>query len=96
MDVNTGDTRDVSKIPGLGRSPGEGNGNLLQYSCLGKSMDFPDVTRLGEAFPVAVPDVARLGEAFPVATQTHVHSADDAIQPFHPLSSPSPPAYNLS
>ena len=28
--------------------------------------------------------------------QTHVHSADDAIQPFHPLSSPSPPAFNLS
>ena len=26
-------------IPGLGRFPGEGNGNLLQYSCLGKSMD---------------------------------------------------------
>ena len=25
-------------IPGLGRSPGEGNGNLLQYSCLGNSM----------------------------------------------------------
>ena len=26
-------------MPGLGRSPGEGNGNLLQYSCLGNSMD---------------------------------------------------------
>ena len=30
---------DVSLIPGLGRSSGEGNGNALQYSCLGKSMD---------------------------------------------------------
>ena len=28
---------DVGSIPGLGRSPGEGNGNPLQYSCLGKS-----------------------------------------------------------
>ena len=28
---------DMSLIPGSGRSPGEGNGNLLQYSCLGKS-----------------------------------------------------------
>ena len=27
--------RDLSSIPGSGRSPGEGNGNLLQYSCLG-------------------------------------------------------------
>ena len=28
---------DASSIPGLGRSPGEGNGNSLQYSCPGKS-----------------------------------------------------------
>ena len=30
------------------------------------------------------------------STQTHVHRVDDAIQPSHPLSSPSPPAFNLS
>ena len=30
---------DLGLIPGLGRSPGEGNGNPLQYSCLGNSMD---------------------------------------------------------
>ena len=30
---------DVSSVPGLGRSPGEGNGNPLQYSCLGNPMD---------------------------------------------------------
>ena len=30
---------DRVSIPGLGRSPGEGNGNLLQYSCLGNPMD---------------------------------------------------------
>ena len=29
-------------------------------------------------------------------TQTHVHPISDAIQPSHPLSSPSPPAFNLS
>ena len=29
----------VGSIPGLGRSPGEGNGNPLQYSCLGNPMD---------------------------------------------------------
>ena len=29
-------------------------------------------------------------------TQTHVHQVDDALQPSHPLSSPSPPAFNLS
>ena len=32
----------------------------------------------------------------PELTQTHVHQASDAIQPSHPLSSPSPPAFNLS
>ena len=36
---NDGDTGDVGSIPGLGRSPGEGNGNSLQYSCLENSMD---------------------------------------------------------
>ena len=30
---------DLGSIPGLGRSPGEGNGNLLQYSCLQNSID---------------------------------------------------------
>ena len=30
---------DPGSIPGLGRSPGEGNGNLLQYSCLENPMD---------------------------------------------------------
>ena len=32
----------------------------------------------------------------PESTQTHVHQVNDAIQPSHPLSSPSPPALNLS
>ena len=31
---NAGNTGDVGSIPGLGRSPGEGNSNSLQYSCL--------------------------------------------------------------
>ena len=31
--------RDLGLIPGLGRSPGEGNGNPLQYSCLENPMD---------------------------------------------------------
>ena len=32
----------------------------------------------------------------PESIQTHVHRVDDAIQPSHPLSSPSPPALSLS
>ena len=34
--ANAGDGRDAGSIPGLGGSPVEGNGNLLQYSCLKK------------------------------------------------------------
>ena len=32
--ASAGDRRDTGSIPGLGRSPGEGHDNLLQYSCL--------------------------------------------------------------
>jgi len=37
--ANAGDTGDKGPIPMLGRSPGEGNGNLLQYSCLENPME---------------------------------------------------------
>ena len=37
--ANTGDVRDMGLIPGLGRSPGEGNGNPLEYSCLENPVD---------------------------------------------------------
>ena len=37
--ANAGDARDMGSVPGSGRSPGEGNGNPLHYSCLENSMD---------------------------------------------------------
>jgi len=37
---------DLGSIPGLGRSPGEGNGNPLQYSCLENPMDRGELGRL--------------------------------------------------
>ena len=37
--VNAGDLRDAGSILGSGRSPGGGNGNPLQYSCLKNPMD---------------------------------------------------------
>ena len=37
--ANPGDAGGVGLIHGLGRSPGGGNGNSLQYSCLGNPMD---------------------------------------------------------
>ena len=45
--------KDLGSIPGLGRSPGEGNGNSLQYSCLENPMD-------GGAWQATVHGVAEL------------------------------------
>ena len=39
LSANAGDLRDADLIPELGRSPGGGNGNPLQYSCLENPMD---------------------------------------------------------
>ena len=111
---------DLCLIPGQGRSPGEGNGNPLQYSYLENSMDrgawqatvhgiaksqsgtmtqFSSVTQSCSALcnPMnrstpGLPVLHQLQES----TQSHVHQVNDAIQPSHPLSSPSPPALNLS
>ena len=39
LPASVGDVRDMGSIPGLGRLPGGGNGNPLQYSCLENSLD---------------------------------------------------------
>ena len=39
LPADAGDTRDSALMPGLGRFPGGGNGNPLQYSFLGNSLD---------------------------------------------------------
>ena len=39
LPANAGDVSDTDLIPGLGRYPGEGNGNPLQHSCLENPMD---------------------------------------------------------
>ena len=39
LPADTRDIKDVGSIPGSGRSPGVGNDNALQYSCLGNPMD---------------------------------------------------------
>ena len=39
LPASTGDIKDAGSIPGLGRAPGERNGNPLQYSCLENLME---------------------------------------------------------
>ena len=62
LPANTGDLR---LIPGLGRSPREGNGNLLQYSCLENSMD-------RGVWGVTVHGVAESDATQQAHTQTHI------------------------
>ena len=50
--ANAGDIRDSGPIPGLGRSPGEGHGNPLQYSCLENPID-------RGAWPATVPWITK-------------------------------------
>ena len=46
--ANAGDIRDLDSIPGSGRSPGEGNGNPLQYSCLDRGAWWATVLRVAK------------------------------------------------
>ena len=92
-------------------STGEGKGKPLQYSCLEnpmnsmkrqkdrtlkdelpRSVQFSSVTQSCLNHSTPGPVHHQLLEF----TQIHVHRVSDAIQPSHPLSSPSPPAPNLS
>ena len=72
---------------------------MKHKKCKMKTYLFSSVTQL---FPTLCDPLNRCTPGFPVHhqlpefTQTHVHRVSDAIQPSHPLSSPSPPAPNPS
>ena len=64
-----------------------------------QSVQFSSVAQLGPTFGdsmhCSMPGLP-VHHQFPELAQTHVCRVGDAIQPSHPLSSPSPPAFNLS
>ena len=62
LPANGGEAGDEGSVPGLGRSPGEGYGHPLQYSCLGNPMD-------GGAWLATVHEVAESD----TTEQAHVH-----------------------
>ena len=76
----TGDTGDMGSIPGSERSPGVGNGNLLQYSCLENSMD-------RGAWWTAVHGVikSQMWQSTHVHAQTHTHIGKERESSFHPF-----------
>ena len=78
--ANTGDERDAGLIPGFRRSPGGGNGNPLQYSCLENSMD-------RGAWCATVHGV-RKSQAWPSThahthTHTHTHMSGSLLGDLH-------------
>ena len=65
-------------------------------------MAYPQFSSVAQSCPTLCHPIDCSTPSFPVhhkypeCAQTHVHWVTDAIQPSHPLSSPSPPAFNLS
>ena len=64
LPANAGDVGDAGLIPGSGRSPGGGNGNPLQYSCLENSLN-------GGAWGATVHGVTKESDT---AEHTHTHT----------------------
>ena len=68
--ANSGGARDEGSVPGLGRSPGEGNGNPLQYSCLENSIE----SRVWQTAALGVTKrQTRLSRHVHTLTHTHIH-----------------------
>ena len=70
LPANTGDIRDTGSIPRSGRSPGEGNGNPLQYSSLENSMD----REIWQATVHGVTKSQKQLRDFHTHTHTHTHT----------------------
>ena len=109
LPAHAAEVRNMALIPGLGRCPGGGNGNPVQYSCLENPMNrgawwvtvhqFSSVAQscptLCDPMNSSTPGLP-IHHQLPEFTQTHIHRVSDAIQPSHPVLSPSPPAPNPS
>ena len=75
LPAHPGDVEDAGSVPGSGRSPGEGNGNPLQYSCLGNPPD------RGAWQAITVHGVAKSQTR--LSTRTHTSRKNRvALQPF--------------
>ena len=77
---NSGYTRDTDLIPGSGRSPGVGNGNPLQYSCLENPMD-------RGVWQATVYGSQRMGHnSACMWTRAHAHTQTHSLHPYWSVS----------
>ena len=90
--------RQPTRLPCPWDSPGKNTGAGCHFllQCMKSESE------VAQSFPTLSNPMDCSTPGFPVLhqllelAQTHVHRVSDAIQPSHPLSSPSPPAFNLS
>ena len=73
--ARAGGTRDLGTIPGSGRSPGEGNGNPFQFSCLGHPMN-------GGAWWATICGVPKSGTRLSIHTHYALSAKKSIIAPF--------------
>ena len=78
LPANAGDAREAGLIPGLGRSPGAGNGNPLQSSCLGNPLDRGVCWAIVHGF--AESDMTKQLSTH-THTHTHTHTPQQSNQP---------------
>ena len=94
LHANARDTRDTGAIPGSGRTPGEGNGNPLQYSWLENSMD------RGAWRTIVHGVVKSQTQTWPTMcththTYTHTHKEKEGIQIATVTNSSNPPSLRI-
>ena len=71
--ANSGDIRDVGSIPGLGRSPEGGHGNLLQYPCLENPMDREEWWAIVHEVMKSQTGLEQLSMHIYIYTHTHIY-----------------------
>ena len=96
---STYNLEDSGQLLGWKGSLGKGNGNPLQYCCLGNPMDrgawWATLHRVAMSWTWLKQLSMHACHYLSELAQLHIHAADDGIQPSHPLLFPSPPAFNL-
>ena len=81
--ASAGDARDTGLIPGLGRSPGGGNGSPFQCSCLENSMDREAWRATAHGGPKGLDPTEHIRTRTHTYTHTHTHTHTDTKIKFY-------------